>query len=194
MHGHHGPDVDTFSRSHVDTLIVRTATPADVSAIASLIEASVRGLGPPHYDAEQIESSLVHLFGVDTAMIEDGTYLVAEDQGAIVGAGGWSRRKTPFGGDQAGAVRDAGLRDPAVDPAILRAFYVHPDVARRGVGRLLMDAAEAGARAAGFARYELVSTLPGLAFYRKCGYVEVEPLEIPLPDGVVIGAVRMVKG
>jgi predicted N-acetyltransferase YhbS len=173
---------------------IRPAASADIPAIASLIEASVRGLGPPHYDARQIESSLVHLFGVDTAMIEDGTYLIAEDGGTMVGAGGWSRRKTPFGGDRAGAVRDAGLRDPAVDPAILRAFYVHPAAARRGIGRLLMDAAEAGARAAGFSRYELVSTLPGLEFYRRCGYQDVEPVEIPLPDGVVIGAVRMVKG
>jgi GNAT superfamily N-acetyltransferase len=172
---------------------IRPATAADVPAVASLIEASVRGLGPPHYDAQQINSSLVHLFGVDTAMIEDGTYLVAEDQGDVVGAGGWSRRRTPFGGDQAGAVRDAGLRDPAVDPAILRAFYVHPDAARRGLGRMLMDAAEAGARADGFTRFELVSTLPGLEFYRNCGYRDVEPVEIPLPDGVSIGAVRMVK-
>lgn len=153
----------------------------------------MRGLGPPHYDATQIESSLVHLFGVDTAMIDDGTYLVAEDAGRLAGAGGWSRRRTPFGGDRAGAVRDAGLRDPATDPAILRAFYVHPDMSRRGVGRLLLDAAEAGARAAGFTRYELVSTLPGLAFYAANGYREVEPVEITLPDGVPIGAVRMQK-
>ncbi len=174
-------------------MTLRLATPPDVPAIAELIDASVRGLGHPHYSRAQIESSLVHLFGVDSAMIDDGTYFVAEDAGRLAGAGGWSRRKTPFGGDRAGAVRDDALRDPATEPAILRAFYVHPDAARRGVGRLLMDAAEAGARAGGFTRFELVSTLPGLEFYRRCGYRDLEPVEIPLPDGVTIGAVRMAK-
>ena len=103
-------------------MTLRPALRSDVPAIAALVEASVRVLGGRHYTPRQVESSLRHLFGVDTQMVDDGTYLVAEDAGRVVGAGGWSRRRTPFGGDQAGAVRDAGLRDPAHEPAVLRAF------------------------------------------------------------------------
>lgn len=172
---------------------LRPALPADTPAIATLIEASVRGLGGRHYSERQVESSLRHLFGVDSQMIADGTYVVVEDRGRVVGAGGWSRRRTPFGGDQAGAVRDAGFRDPRREPAVLRAFYVHPDRARRGIGRRLVSAAEAAVWDAGFRRAELVSTLSGLALYRALGYADAEPVDITLPDGVVIEAVRMEK-
>ncbi len=172
---------------------LRPASRADVAAIARLVEASIRGLGGRDYDERQIESSLRYLFGVDTQMIDDGTYFVVEEEGRIVGAGGWSRRRTPFGGDQATAVRDAGLRDPEREPAVLRAFYVHPDHVRRRIGRRLVEASEQAARAAGFRRYELVSTLTGLAFYRAAGYRDVETLDIPFPDGVTLRAVRMEK-
>lgn len=175
------------------TASLRRATAADIPAIGALIEASVRGLGPPHYDARQVESSLAHLFGVDTAMIEDGTYLVIEEEGEIVACGGWSRRRTAFGGDRATPWRDAALRDPATDAAVLRAFFVHPDHTRKGLGRHLVEAGEEAARAAGYARFELVSTLPGLPLYRTLGYREVEPLDVELPDGVIIETVRMEK-
>lgn len=174
-------------------MTLRPATPADADALADLIDASIRGIGSRRYSEAQVESSLRHLFGVDTQMIEDGTYFVVEDGGRIVGAGGWSRRRTPFGGDRAGAVRDAAARDPARDPAVLRAFYVHPEWARRGIGRRLIRASEAAAWAAGFRRAELVSTLTGLDLYRSAGYRETEPVAIPLPDGVTIEAVRMEK-
>ena len=172
---------------------LRIATPRDIPALAHLIETSVRAYGPPHYTAEQVESSVEHLFGVDTTMIGDGTYYVAEMGGMIVGCGGWSARKTPYGGDQHEDVRNAETRDPATDPAVLRAFFVHPDYGRRGVGRALVEASEAAARAAGFTSYTLVSTLPGLPLYRALGYREIEPVEIPLPDGVTVEAVEMLK-
>lgn len=172
---------------------LRPALPPDAPAIAALIVASIRGIGARRYSERQVESSLQHLFGVDSQMIEDGTYFVVEDDGQIVGAGGWSRRRTPFGGDRAGAVRDAGFRDPSREPAVARAFYVHPAWARRGVGRRLLDASEGAARDAGFGRVELVATLTGLPLYRAAGYEERGPVAIPLPDGVVIEAVRMEK-
>lgn len=172
---------------------LRRATPADIPAIAALIEASVRGLGPRHYDSRQIESSLAHLFGVDTAMIEDGTYLVIEEGVEMVACGGWSRRRTAFGGDRATPWRDAAFRDPATDAAVLRAFFVHPGHVRRGLGRRLMQASEEAAATAGFERFELVSTLPGLPLYRALGYRDIEPLDVELPDGVIIETVRMEK-
>ncbi len=173
--------------------LLRVATRDDIPAIAALIEASVRGLGPPHYDARQIESSLAYLFGVDTDMIDDGTYFVAEERGEIVACGGWSRRRTALGGDRATPYRDDSLRDPATDPAVLRAFFVHPAYARRGFGRFLVEASEAAARAAGFGSYELVATLPGLPLYRVLAYREVGPLDVELPDGVTIPTVLMRK-
>lgn len=178
--------------SRPSRLRVRPAVLADAPAISDLIDASIRGIGAERYDPRQIESSLAHLFGVDTRMIEDGTYYVVEEpDGRIVGAGGWSRRRTPFGGDQASHFRDAGLREPGRDAAVIRAFYVHPDRARRGIGRLLMEASEGAAQAEGYRRFELVATLTGIPLYAACGYQEVEPVGIELPDGVVIEAVRM---
>ncbi len=183
---------DEADRGEV-TVDVRSATVADIPALAALIEASVRGLGPPHYDPRQIESSLVHLFGVDTSMIDDGTYVVADHDSQLVACGGWSRRRTPFGGDQAAAFRDEDLRNPTTEPAVLRAFFVHPEWVRRGLGRRLVEASEGAASAEGFRTFELVSTLPGLALYRALGYRETEPVDIELPDGVVVQAVHMVK-
>lgn len=176
--------------------MLRRATRADVPAIAALVEASVRTLGARHYRPAQVESSLRHLFGVDTRMVDDGTYLVAEEHGAVVGAGGWSRRRTAFGGDAAAVldgVRDDDRRDPATDPAVLRALFVHPDHARKGIGRRLLAASEREAAAEGFRQFELVATLSGIALYETAGYVRQEPVAIRLPDGETVQAVRMTK-
>ena len=109
-----------------------------------------------------------------------------------MGAGGWSRRKTPFGGDQAEA-QDAALRDPSTDPAVIRAFFVHPDCTRRGIGERLLSACEEAAREAGFQSFELTATLTGHAFYAAHGYVDIEPIQIPLTNTLVLDAIRMRK-
>lgn len=170
----------------------RLAEVADIPALTVLIEASIRSLGAQRYDSRQIESSLVHLFGVDSRIIEDGTYFVVEEHGQLLGCGGWSRRKTPFGGDQAEA-QDADFRDPAVDPAVIRAFFVDPEQTRRGIGRHLLEVCEAAALDAGFGTFELVATLTGVPLYAALGYRETEAFEIDLPDGVSLDVVRMVK-
>lgn len=185
---------------------IRPATREDVPALRALIEASVRGLGPRCYTARQIEQSLDRLFGVDTQLIDDGTYFAVEPVGdssgertpPIVGAGGWSKRKTPFGGDDATPHQDAALRDPATDPAVIRAFFVHPDWTRRGIGRRLLRRCETEAQAAGFTHFELTATLTGLPLYAALGYRERESITIPLgpaPDGetLTLEAVRMTK-
>ena len=172
---------------------LRRATPADISALEALIEASVRGIGGRHYSNDQIERSLTHLFGVDRQLIDDGTYYVAEANGTIVGSGGWSRRQTPFGGDQADSVRDAALRDPSTDPAVIRAFFVHPAWTRRGIGNALLARCEQAARAEGFDHFELTATLSGHAFYRSEGYTDVREISIPLADGVSLQAIVMRK-
>ncbi len=182
-------------RVRTETYSVREATRADVPALESLVEASVRGLGPSQYSKRQIELSLQHLFGVDTLLIDDGTYYVVEtdDRDAqIIGCGGWSLRKTPFGGDQAEA-QDPERRDPATDPAVIRAFFVHPDATRQGIGRRLLDVCERAARDAGFTHFELTATLTGYPLYAACGYEDVEAIEIPLADGVTLPAIRMEK-
>ena len=175
---------------------LRHARPADGPPLAALVERSVRHLGGRDYDARQIESSLIHLFGVDTQLVADGTYFVVTPSAAsdtLVGAGGWSRRETPFGGDQATAVQDAALRDPRIDPAVIRAFFVHPAWERRGVGRLLLARCEDEARDAGFGRFELVATLTGRPLYAAHGYRDAERIAHRLADGVVLEFVRMVK-
>jgi GNAT superfamily N-acetyltransferase len=135
---------------------------------------------------------------VDTQLIADGTYFIAESQSEdglvadVAGCGGWSKRKTLYGGDQF-AGREDSLLDPARDAAKIRAFFVAPRWARRGVGTLILDACESAAIAAGFARLEMGATLSGVAFYEARGYAKLEPLEVPLEHGVQLPIVRMAK-
>jgi GNAT superfamily N-acetyltransferase len=157
---------------------IRVARPADVAAISNLIVSSARGLSRDDYTDEQIEAAVSSIFGVDSELISDGTYFVAEARDELIGCGGWSRRRTLFGGDQA-ASREAGVLDPARDAAKIRAFFVHPKWARRGVGRAILERCEKEAQKAGFCALELMSTLPGLGFYRAMGYQASEPLLYP---------------
>lgn len=175
------------------TIRIRQATTADIPALQRLIDASVRALSSPYYDQEQIESSLINVFGVDSQIIQDETYFVAEIAGQIVGGGGWSKRKTLFGGDQAKPNEIDELLDPATEAARIRAFYVHPDWSRRGIGRKIAETCEDAAKAAGFTMLELIATLPGEPLYLALGYRIVEPFPIPLPDGQSLPAFRMEK-
>jgi GNAT superfamily N-acetyltransferase len=172
---------------------IRRALPEDAPDLRLLIDASIRKLGGKFYTPEQVESSLAHVFGVDSTMIADGTYFVVVAGSDIIGAGGWSFRLTPFGGDQEHTVRDASVRVPGKDPAVIRAMYVHPDWARRKIGHLIITTCEHAARAAGFQAYELVATLSGVTFYKNQGYHQVEEIAHRLPDGVLIDFVRMAK-
>jgi predicted N-acetyltransferase YhbS len=172
---------------------IRQATSADIPSIQRLIDASVRGLSLPYYDQDQIESALASVFGVDSQLIQDQTYFVAEVGGQIVGSGGWSKRRTLFGGDQAKPDGFDELLNPATDAGRIRAFYVHPKWARRGIAKKLAEACENAAKAAGFTMLELLATLPGEPLYLALGYRVVEPSRIPLPDGQSLPAFRMEK-
>jgi len=170
---------------------IRLATADDVPAIAALIPVSARALSRGFYTDAQTEAAIRHVFGPDTRLIADGTYFVAEESDVfLAGCGGWSRRRTLYGGDQMKSAEDP-LLDPRVDAARIRAFFVHPDFARRGVGRLILEACLDAARAAGFRRVELASTLPGVPFYRVFGFEEREALEAPMPGGAGLPVVRM---
>jgi GNAT superfamily N-acetyltransferase len=169
---------------------LRIATLDDVPAIERLIERSVRELSVAWYTPEQIESALRFMFGVDTQLVRDGTYHVADANGAVVAAGGWSRRRTLFGGDRWKHEADE-LLDPTREPARIRAFFVDPNWSRRGLGRLLFETCVGDARSAGFVRMELMATLPGEPLYRALGFEADERVELTLPDGVSVPLVRM---
>jgi len=177
---------------------VRTAVAADIPRLRELIDASVRGLQADDYSSAQIEGALQSVYGIDSQLIADATYFVGEiadpltPEARIVGCGGWSRRKTLFGGDQF-ARREDSLLDPAQDAAKIRAFFVHPEWARRGIGSLILDACENAALAAGFTRLEMGATLSGLAFYRARGYAEAENQMVSLSNGEALPIVRMAK-
>jgi GNAT superfamily N-acetyltransferase len=176
------------------TLSIRIARVDDRPELSRLIDESVRKLSAGHYTPRQIESALVHVFGVDTQLIQDGTYFVAEMDGRIVGCGGWSRRKTLFGGDQMKGPKDEDdMLDPATEASRIRAFFVHPAWSRRGVGRRLIEACEAAAQQAGFKRIELASTLPGVPLYAACGYAVVERTDVAMADGEYLPIVVMSK-
>src|ERR1700678_1922130 len=151
------------------TLVLRNATFADIPPLNALIARSARGLSTQDYRPAQIEGALRGAFGVDTQLLADQTYFVAEEGGRCVGCGGWSYRSTLFGGD-ARAGRDSSLLDPRTQAAKIRAFFVDPDSARRGIGTLLLDHCESEARARGFSRVALMATLPGVKLYARRGY------------------------
>ena len=171
---------------------VRVATDADVPALRTLIVESVRGLSAGYYTATQAESALVHVFGPDTQLIADGTYYVVESGGTLIAGGGWSRRRTLYGGDQTKSGADAPL-DPATEPARIRAFFVHPAWARRGLGRLLFEHCRDAARAAGFRELTLVATMPGVPLYTALGFDERERFAVPMADGLELPVVRMTR-
>lgn len=171
---------------------LRLACERDIPALEVLIPLSVRSLQAAHYSPAQMEAALGPVFGVDRQLILDGTYFVAEERGQIVGCGGWSRRRAMFGGDRDRAGED-GLLDPKSEPARIRAFFIHPDWARRGIGRSILVACEAAIRQAGFQTIELVATLAGEPLYAANGYSVIERYEIPMSDGLTLPAVRMAK-
>jgi GNAT superfamily N-acetyltransferase len=175
---------------------LRLATDADVPALHQLIEASVRGLQRNDYTPAQIEGALGTVLGLDTQLVRDGTYFIAEARAAcasvLVGCGGWSKRKTLFGSDHAD-VREPELLDPQVDAAKIRAFFIHPEWARRGIGSRILEACENAARAGGFARFEMGATLTGVPLYVARGYREVERIAVPLWNGEALPVVRMEK-
>jgi len=172
---------------------LRKARLDDRAAIAELIAASARGLGRDDYTEEQIESAIeTGVFGVDTQLIADGTFYVAEVDGRMIGCGGWSRRRTLFGGDRF-AGREAEELDPRRDAAKIRAFFVKPEWARRGIGKAILQRCESDARAHGFESMELMATLPGRKLYEAEGYVAEEEVAYAMDDGVSIELVRMIK-
>jgi len=175
---------------------VRKAVMADIPRLHEVIEASVRVLQTRDYTPAQIEGALQSVYGVDSQLIQDGTYFVVETQAGdtaqIVACGGWSKRRTLYGGDQF-AGREDSLLDPACDAAKIRAFFVHPDWARRGLGSLILEACEKAAIDASFRQLEMGATLSGVAFYRAKGYTEVENQAAPLGNGETLPIVKMAK-
>jgi GNAT superfamily N-acetyltransferase len=186
---------------------LRLAVPEDIPVLRQVIEASVRRLQTQDYTPAQIEGALKTVFGVDSQLIADGTYIVAEADtvqagrsgqksvaGAcmIVGCGGWSKRKTLYGGDH-WTDREDELLDPLRDAAKIRAFFIHPDWARRGIGTLILQACEDAARSAGFTRFEMGATLTGAKLFGVKGYRPVKPISIPLLNGESLPVIHMEK-
>lgn len=169
---------------------VRQASHQDLPVLAALMEQSVRQLGCQNYNEQVLESALTYIFGIDNQLIADGTYYVAEIEGEVAGCGGWSRNGKLYGGAQ---VQQTGKHTPAEDAAAIRAMFVHPNFARQGVGRRLIQVSELAARRAGFRRLELIATLTGEPLYRKCGFAQLETFDIGMPDGRSLRAIKMQK-
>lgn len=170
----------------------RLAREEDIPALEALIPISIRELQAPYYSPAQMEAALGVIFAVDRQLIRDGTYFVIEDDGVIVGCGGWSRRRSLYGGDNGRAAEDE-LLDPQRDAARVRAFFVHPSWARRGIGRSVMVACEQAIVMAGFRTVDIVATLAGEPLYASFGYAVIERYEIPITGGLGLPVVRMTK-
>ncbi len=175
-------------------LFVRQAVADDIPALQSLIRQSVMGLQTADYTSEQLELAVELVFGVDTQLVEDGTYFVAEagESRVLAGCGGWSKRKTLYGSDHCAGREDA-LLDPNCEAAKIRAFFVHPAWARRGVGSRILEVCEAAAATAGFRRLEMGATLTGVPLYLARGYLQGERRQVPLQRGLSLPIVHMEK-
>lgn len=171
---------------------LRLAIESDIPSLEQLIPLSVRSLQAEHYSPAQMDAAIGPVFGVDRQLILDGTYFVAAVEDQIAGCGGWSRRQAVFGGDRYHAGGDE-LLDPARDPARIRAFFVHPNWARRGIGRAILIRCEADILAAGFQSAELVATLTGEPLYAAFNYEVIERYEVPMANGMSLPVVRMAK-
>ena len=165
----------------------------DIEPLRDLIDLSARGLNSEHYTSEQVESILKYVYGVDSQLIRDQTYFVVQEESNYIGCGGWSYRNTLYGGDQRKADEPDNLLNPATDAARIRAFFVHPNWARKGIGSLLMTACEEAAREKGFHRMELMATLTGELLYARFGFQTVEEVDVKLPDGNIMKVRRMTK-
>jgi GNAT superfamily N-acetyltransferase len=176
----------------MESVVIRRATEADVPALHALIEASVRGLQANDYTPAEIEGALGHALGLDSQLVKDGTYFIAEVGGEMVASGGWSYRATLCGSDGMTGREPASL-DPAKDAAKIRAIFVHPAWARKGLGTVMLAYCEQQAQEAGFLRLEMGSTLTGAPLYRLRGYVAQERIAIPLPNGETLPVIRMTK-
>ena len=160
--------------------------------LEELIPLSVRALQSDDYSAAQVEAAIGGVFGVDRQLVRDATYFVVEHGGQIVGCGGWSRRASLFGSDGGRRGEDPEL-DPRKDPARIRAFFVHPGWARRGIGSAIMAACERAIWAAGFRRVTIVSTLAGEPLYASFGYGPSGRFDVAMAGGLALPVVRMDK-
>lgn len=175
----------------VTSRTIRRATTADVPAIQELIAASVRGLSAGFYSPEQIEVSLRDVFGVDTQLLDDATYFVIDGDGSIAAAGGWSGRRTLFGGSHMKRSDGDPRLDPATEPARIRAFFVHPDHARQGLARQLYERCAHDAYDAGFRHFELMATKPGRPLYEALGFTPIGEISLPMHDNVYLPLLHM---
>jgi GNAT superfamily N-acetyltransferase len=175
----------------MDILTHRLAVASDMEALTALMNAAIRDLLPQFLPPEQVEASF-SVMGLDTVLIEDGTYFVIELDGELAGCGGWSRRATLFGGNHTRG-RDARLLDPKTEPARVRAMYTSPRFTRHGVGRMVLALCEEAARKEGFARVELAATMGGKPLYQACGYQPIEAMQVATPGGVEVPLLRMGK-
>ena len=173
-------------------IAIRMATMQDVPALKELIPTSARELSKGYYTPQQAESAIKYIFGMDTQLIADKTYYIAEADGQVVGCGGWSKRKTLYGGDQMKTEQDP-LLDPEQDAGRIRAFFIHPEWARKGIGRRIIEACGDAAKADGFTRMELGATLPGEPLYAAMGYEVTDRFDIPMGDGTALPAAHMKK-
>ena len=173
-------------------LTIRPARMDETDLLTALIERSVRILQADDYTPEQLDGALGSVFGVDRQLILDQSYFVVELENEVVACGGWSRRKTLFGADAIHDRNDEELT-PGVDAAKVRAFFVDPAHARKGIGARLLEACEQAAVGFGFTHAELGATLTGIPLYSRYGYVAVQRYEAPLPNGLGLPIVRMIK-
>lgn len=172
---------------------IRLARSVEIKILNEIIALSARELSRDDYSEQEITAAIQYVFGVDTNLVNDKTYFVIEKDGEIAGCGGWSKRKTLFGGDQLTIKAEAIFLDPLKDAAKIRAFFIHPKFARQGLGSILLKHCEHEAMLHGFTQLEMMATLPGEKLYKTFDYKNVSDELVMLPNKISLRFVRMKK-
>ncbi len=171
----------------------RKASFDDIKELEKLIEISAKSINSSFYTKSEINAALGNAWTVDRQLIIDKTYwLVENEKGKIIGCGGWSKRKLLFGKSESLNLDKIELK-PDFEPARIRAFFVHPEYKRMGIGKELLKICEKEAVLQGFKSLELVATLSGEKLYSANGYIEIKRYEVELGNGIANKVVSMKK-
>ena len=184
--------VDCNLKTTMD-FIFRKAKISDIDDLEKLITKSARSINSAYYSKIEIDAALGKAWTVDRQLIIDNTYWIVENlEGVVVGCGGWSKRKLLFGkNDVSNSLHNELI--PGTDSARIRAFFVHPDFTRMGIGKRLLEKCEVEAKSFGFDSLELVATLSGEKLYSANGYIPLKSYDVDLGNGITNKVVSMYK-
>ena len=172
------PDHSTKQPGQGAGLVLRHATIADLAMLDGLYSRAYPALLKSSYPPSTLVLALPLIARANPRLLRSGTFWVAEREGAILGAGGWS-----WTGPQGGV----GPRHMAH----MRHLVTHPDHVRQGIGTAIVAHVLDEAAAAGVRLLDCQATMAAVPFYAALGFREIGPVVVHLRPGIDFPAMRM---